>query len=222
VVVGALAGGVLLSTALAPSASADADQVLAWERTTEPRPDPAPTPVLPDSPALVAGPAGTDEAVADPAPEQAAVAAAPARRARAARAETRPDVVRPVTTYRISATFGASGSRWSSGRHTGLDFSAPYGTPVRAVADGRVVEAGWDGPYGNAVVIEHAGGVRTRYAHLASDAVRIGERVSAGEVIGRVGSTGNSTGNHLHLEVLSPGGSFTDPRSWLRDRGVRV
>jgi murein DD-endopeptidase MepM/ murein hydrolase activator NlpD len=93
---------------------------------------------------------------------------------------------------------------------------------VRAVVAGRVVEAGWDGSYGNAVVVEHGDGMRTRYAHLASDSVRVGEQVSVGEVIGRVGSTGNSTGNHLHLEVLTPGGGFTDPRDWLRAKGVRV
>ena len=221
VVVGVLAGGVLLSTALAPSASAEVEETLAWERTTEPTPDPEPTPVLPPTPTLVEGPVGTDAAALDP--EPTAAAPRPARaKPRAVRSAPRPQVVRPVSTYRISATFGASGSRWSSGRHTGLDFAAPYGTPVRAVAAGRVVEAGWDGSYGNAVVIEHASGVRTRYAHLASDSVRVGEQVAAGERIGSVGSTGNSSGNHLHLEVLTAGGGFTDPRDWLRDRGVRV
>jgi murein DD-endopeptidase MepM/ murein hydrolase activator NlpD len=220
VVVGVLAGGVLLSTALAPSASAEAEAPPSWERTTEPTPDPEPTPVVPASPTLVEGPAGTDAAVPDP-PTAAAPAPRPAK-ARAARSTPRPQAVRPVSTYRISAGFGASGSRWSSGRHTGLDFAAPYGTPVRAVVAGRVVEAGWDGSYGNAVVIEHANGIRTRYAHLASDSVRVGEQVAAGEKIGAVGSTGNSSGNHLHLEVLTAGGGFTDPRDWLRAQGVRV
>jgi murein DD-endopeptidase MepM/ murein hydrolase activator NlpD len=224
VVVGVLAGGVLLSTALAPSANAeaDADTTVQWERTTEPTPDPEPTPLLPESPALVEGPVGTDAAAPDVPAATTAPAPTRAPRARAARSAPRPQVVRPVSTYRISATFGDSGSRWSSGRHTGLDFAAPYGTPVRAVAAGRVVEAGWDGSYGNAVVIEHAGGVRTRYAHLASDSVRVGEQVAAGEKIGAVGSTGNSSGNHLHLEVITAGGGFTDPRDWLRDKGVRV
>jgi murein DD-endopeptidase MepM/ murein hydrolase activator NlpD len=220
VVVGVLAGGVLLSTALAPSASAEAEASVQWERTTEPTPDPAPTPLLPESPALVEGPVGTDAA----APDLPAATTAPTRapRARAARSAPRPQVVRPVSTYRISATFGDSGSRWSSGRHTGLDFAAPYGTPVRAVAAGRVVEAGWDGSYGNAVVVQHSNGAQTRYAHLSADSVRVGEQVAAGEVIGRVGSTGNSTGNHLHLEVITPDGGFADPRDWLRGRGVRV
>ncbi len=220
VVLGALTGGVLLSSVLAPSVSADQDRVLAWERTTEPRPLPDPTPAVPTSTALVEGPAGIDEATPDPDP--ATRTEAPRRPARAARAAARPSTVRPVSFYRISAGYGSGGSRWSSGRHTGLDLAAPYGTVVRAVAAARVVAAGWDGAYGNAVVLQHADGTRTRYAHLSSDSVRVGERVRVGETIGQVGSTGNATGNHLHLEVITPSGSFTDPRSWLARHGAAV
>jgi murein DD-endopeptidase MepM/ murein hydrolase activator NlpD len=84
--------------------------------------------------------------------------------------------------------------------HTGVDFGVPVGTVVHAAAGGVVVRAGWLGAYGNAVIIDHGGGVSTLYGHCSSLSVSAGERVSAGQAIGRSGSTGYSTGPHLHFE----------------------
>lgn len=84
--------------------------------------------------------------------------------------------------------------------HTGVDIAAPIGTPVYAAAEGVVVHAGWLGAYGNAVIIDHGGGVSTLYGHLSSISVSPGQTVSQGELIGGVGSTGLSTGPHLHFE----------------------
>ena len=128
-----------------------------------------------------------------------------------------PTRVRPVVDYRLSARYGQRGSLWSSGRHTGLDFSAPHGRPVRAAQSGRVAFAGWDGPYGKSVVIRHGNGVWTRYAHMSRLTVRRGEAVIVGDRVGRIGSTGNSTGPHLHFEVLRDG-HHRDPHRWLRAR----
>ena len=89
--------------------------------------------------------------------------------------------------------------------HTGIDIAAAYGREVPAAGSGEVVFSGAQGGYGNTVVIEHSGGVRTRYAHLASIQVETGSQVEAGAVIGRVGSSGRSTGPHLHFEVLQDG-----------------
>ena len=115
--------------------------------------------------------------------------------------------------YRITARFGESGQAWSSGRHTGLDFAAPAGTPVRAAAGGRVSEAGTDGRYGKLVKVDH-GGVVTYYAHLSSIAVHAGDVVRQGQQLGTVGSTGNATGPHLHFE-LRIGGVARDPAALL-------
>ncbi|MFD6417699.1 peptidoglycan DD-metalloendopeptidase family protein [Streptomyces sp. NPDC060194] len=124
----------------------------------------------------------------------------------------------PSTRYR------ASGRSWSSGYHTGVDFPVPTGTAVSAVAAGRVVSAGWAGAYGYEVVIRHADGRYSQYAHLSALTVRSGQEVDAGRRIGRSGSTGNSTGPHLHFEVRSgPGyGSDIDPLGYLRAGGVRI
>jgi murein DD-endopeptidase MepM/ murein hydrolase activator NlpD len=89
--------------------------------------------------------------------------------------------------------------------HSGVDILAAYGREVPAAGAGQVVFSGAEGGYGNTVVIEHAGGVRTRYAHLSSIQVETGARVDAGTVVGRVGSSGRSTGPHLHFEVLQGG-----------------
>ena len=130
-----------------------------------------------------------------------------------------PKWVTPMLGYRLTAGFGDVGL-WSSS-HTGQDFAAPAGTPVRSVGDGRIIFAGWDGAYGNKVVVEHPDGTLTWYAHLLSF-VRTGGVVRAGDVIARVGSTGNSTGNHLHLEVWPAGGPAIPPLPWLRARGVHA
>jgi len=90
-------------------------------------------------------------------------------------------------------------------RHQGVDIAAPWGTPVRAAAAGTVVYAGWFGGYGKLVVVDHGGGVATLYGHLSSIAVSPGDRVAAGDVLGRVGSTGYSTGPHLHFEIRVDG-----------------
>ncbi|MGC0330884.1 murein DD-endopeptidase MepM/ murein hydrolase activator NlpD [Streptomyces sp. SAI-170] len=131
--------------------------------------------------------------------------------------------VAPVETYELSAGFGSGGERWAN-RHTGQDFAVPIGTPVRSVGEGRVVAVSCGGAFGIQIIIEHPGGYYTQYAHLASVAVDQGERVTAGQWIGQAGTTGNSTGPHLHFEVrVTPElGSGVDPVPWLAARGVTV
>ncbi|KOX36638.1 M23 family metallopeptidase [Streptomyces ardesiacus] len=129
--------------------------------------------------------------------------------------------VAPVETYELSASFGSGGSRWAN-RHTGQDFAVPVGTPVRAAGAGRVLKVSCGGAFGIQVVVQHAGGYYTQYAHLAAVAVDQGDRVGAGQWIGQSGTTGNSTGPHLHFEVrVTPEtGSALDPVPWLSARGV--
>lgn len=104
----------------------------------------------------------------------------------------------PVAGGKVSSPFGY---RW--GRpHKGLDISAPYGTPIYAGASGTVVSSGWYAGYGKQILIDHGGGVVTRYAHCSSLSVAAGEKVIQGQYIGGIGSTGNSSGNHLHFEVI--------------------
>ena len=101
----------------------------------------------------------------------------------------------------ITASFRPQASR----PHFGLDLAAPHGTPVLAVADGIVVSTVRKPRYGRLVVLKHANAVETRYAHLRRFSVREGERVTAGQVIGAVGQSGNATGPHLHYEVRIEG-----------------
>jgi murein DD-endopeptidase MepM/ murein hydrolase activator NlpD len=128
--------------------------------------------------------------------------------------------VLPLSGYRLSARFGASSGLWAS-THTGLDFAARYGAPIRAVAGGVVTEVGWDGSYGNKTVVTLDDGTEIWYAHQSSFGARVGQEVRSGDVIGYVGSTGNSTGNHLHLEVRPGAGDPVDPYGALVVRGLR-
>jgi len=126
----------------------------------------------------------------------------------------------PVTGYRLTARFGASSGLWSH-NHTGLDFAAPTGTPVMSVTNGVVTSTGYEGAYGNQIIITTDDGTELWYCHLNSYAVEVGDTVRAGEVIGTVGSTGNSTGPHLHLEVRPGAGDPVDPYEALRANGVQ-
>jgi murein DD-endopeptidase MepM/ murein hydrolase activator NlpD len=110
----------------------------------------------------------------------------------------------------ITSPFG-----WRWGRmHEGIDLGAAYGTPITAAAAGVVIYAGWEGGYGNLVVIDHGGGLATAYGHQSRIAVSTGQSVSQGETIGYVGSTGHSTGPHLHFEVRV-NGEAVDPLGYL-------
>lgn len=99
--------------------------------------------------------------------------------------------------------------------HSGLDFRGEHGSPVRATAGGAVVTAGWSGGYGNLVEIDHGNGVSTRYGHLSSILVSEGQKVEPGMMVGRLGSTGRSTGNHLHYEVRLDD-EAVDPTRFIR------
>lgn len=112
-------------------------------------------------------------------------------------------LVVPVEGAELTSGFGRriDPFRGRPARHEGIDLAAPRGTPVRAPADGRVVRAGRLGAYGLVVELDHGGGLRTRYAHLSRITVRSGQKVVRGQELGRVGSTGRSTGAHLHFEV---------------------
>lgn len=99
----------------------------------------------------------------------------------------------------------ASIERVRSGAHTGLDIGAAGGTPIRVAADGVVTRAAWTGTYGNLVVVSHGNGIETYYAHCSRILVKVGQKVNSGDTIALVGSTGNSTGNHLHFEVRIDG-----------------
>ncbi len=109
----------------------------------------------------------------------------------------------------ITSRYGVS-SRIRSSNHTGLDIATAKGTPIKAVANGTVTYAQYTGSYGNLVKIDHGNGVETWYAHTSTMKVEVGQVVEAGEVIATVGSTGNSTGPHLHLEIRV-NGEHIDP-----------
>ena len=115
----------------------------------------------------------------------------------------------------ITARYGSGGSRWSSGRHTGLDIAGPVGTPISAADSGRVSFAGWKGSYGYMVILNHGNGYETYYAHCSKLLVSVGETVSKGDVIAKMGSTGNSTGSHCHFEVKY-NGVTKNPENYLR------
>lgn len=118
--------------------------------------------------------------------------------------------VLPMPSYRLTGTFGETSYLWST-VHTGLDFAAPDGTDIRAVAAGDVTDAGWAGSYGYRTIVELEDGTEIWYCHQSSIGVDVGDQVSRGQVIGDVGSTGNVTGPHLHLEVRPGGGDPIDP-----------
>lgn len=126
--------------------------------------------------------------------------------------------VSPLKNYTVTSNYGPRSSP-TSGKpdfHDGLDMAQPTGTPIMAAKAGEVVVSQDDsGGYGKWVEIRHADGGRTRYAHMSARGVQKGQKVEAGQEIGKVGSTGNSTGPHLHFEVLKPDGSRVDPKTVL-------
>ncbi|WP_329348532.1 LysM peptidoglycan-binding domain-containing M23 family metallopeptidase [Streptomyces sp. NBC_01261] len=130
----------------------------------------------------------------------------------------------PVTGATIGTGYHVAGSMWSSGYHTGVDFVVPTGTTVKAVAAGTVVSAAYDGAYGNEVVIRHADGEYSQYAHMSQLSVSAGQTVTEGQQIGLSGATGNVTGPHLHFEIRTTPyyGSDVDPVAYLRSHGVTV
>jgi murein DD-endopeptidase MepM/ murein hydrolase activator NlpD len=178
------------------------------------------------------------EAVAAKVPVQAKAPAKPAEPAEPAEAKPKaparkapakpPSWVGPVGHYTLSASYNQSGGMWNS-RHSGQDFAVPSGTDVVAAHGGTVVKAGGygagDGPaYGKAVVVKHANGMYSQYAHLSRVDVRVGQTVGTGQHIALSGNTGNSSGPHLHFEIrTSPDyGSAVDPVAFLRSQGVSL
>ncbi|MGI5427660.1 M23 family metallopeptidase [Streptomyces sp. CA-179760] len=147
---------------------------------------------------------------------------------KAAAKKAKPSWVDPVKKYKLSASFAQNGGMWQS-THSGQDFAVPSGTQVVAAHGGTVVKAGGngagDGPaYGNAVVIKHGNGTYSQYAHLSKVTVNIGQIVKTGQEIAKSGSTGNSSGPHLHFEIRTTAnyGSAVDPVKFLRAKGVTV
>ncbi|MFJ8314212.1 MULTISPECIES: transglycosylase family protein [unclassified Streptomyces] len=130
----------------------------------------------------------------------------------------------PLDQDQVITPYHESGAMWSSGYHTGVDFAAAEGTPVKAIAAGQVVSAGWGGAYGNQVVIRHPDGLYSQYAHLSQITVHAGAELSTGQQIGLTGATGNVTGAHLHFEIRpTPDyGSDIDPVAYLRTHGVAL
>lgn len=113
--------------------------------------------------------------------------------------------------FRFTSPFG---TRWGR-MHNGTDFAASHGTPIYSTADGVVISAGWGQGYGNLVKIQHDFGIETRYAHMSKLLVKVGERVSRGQQVGAMGSTGRSTGTHLHYEVRV-GGKPVNPMTYIK------
>lgn len=115
--------------------------------------------------------------------------------------------IQPIAKFTFTSAYGVRSDPFqgSAAMHAGIDLASPTGTPIYATADGVVDRAEWFGGYGNMVQIEHGKGIATRYGHMSKIAAREGERVKRGDLIGYVGSTGRSTGSHLHYEVRIDG-----------------
>ncbi len=124
----------------------------------------------------------------------------------------------PRGVYHLTARFGQCSGLWAH-CHTGLDFAAPEGTPIHAVANGTITETGWAGAYGNRTVMTLEDGTELWYCHQSEIGVKPGQQVAGGQVIGLVGATGNTTGPHLHLEVRPGGGDPVDPEDALTAHG---
>jgi murein DD-endopeptidase MepM/ murein hydrolase activator NlpD len=124
---------------------------------------------------------------------------------------------RPIPGAPITSRFGVRIDPFlgTPAMHTGIDFRAPTGYPARATADGTVTMAGYNGGYGNMVEVDHGNGITTRYGHLSKIEVKVGQVVSKGTVLGRTGSTGRSTGPHLHYEVRVDGDAI-DPMKYIK------
>ena len=122
----------------------------------------------------------------------------------------------PAERMELSSGFGYRFDPFNGQRalHAGLDFTGAHGSPIRAAAAGRVTFAGVKNGYGNVIEVDHGHGIETRYAHLSGFTARVGDTVESGEQIGRMGSTGRSTGTHLHFEVRV-GGTPVNPRRFL-------
>ena len=121
--------------------------------------------------------------------------------------------------YHLTAGFGDCSGLWSH-CHTGLDFAAPTGTPIHAIANGTVTSVGYEGAYGNQTIVTLDDGTELWYCHQNEFAVSVGDRVTIGQVIGYVGSTGNTTGPHVHIEVRPGGGDPVDPYEALVAHGI--
>ncbi|MEU3843971.1 M23 family metallopeptidase [Streptomyces sp. NPDC028635] len=178
--------------------------------------------------AAVAKQAAEDAAKAE---QEAAAKAAAAKEKAEAEAKKKAEAERlaelakqyalPTSSYTLTSRFGQAGSMWSSGYHTGLDFAAPTGTLIKAVHTGTITEAGWAGSYGYRTILTLDDGTELWFCHQSSISVSVGQKVATGDVIGRVGATGNVTGPHLHLEVHPDGqASGIDPMAWLQDKGL--
>lgn len=183
----------------------------------------AATPVSSDA---ASSDASASAASSSPAPDSSAASAAASSSASSSAstgATSSSGWVAPVNGG-TSTPYRAAGSMWSSGYHTGVDFIAATGTTVRAVGPGTVYSAGWGGAYGNQVVIKHADGTYSQYAHLSSISVSAGQTVTGGQQIGLSGATGNVTGPHLHFEMRTGPdyGSDIDPLAALRSHGVSI
>lgn len=123
----------------------------------------------------------------------------------------------PAASYTLSSAFGYRRDPFngSGAMHNGLDFKATHGTAILAAADGVVTKAGWMGGYGKTIEITHGNGLMTRYAHMSSLGAKLGQKVERGIQIGRMGSTGRSTGTHLHFEVRNNGRAI-NPHKFLK------
>lgn len=123
---------------------------------------------------------------------------------------TPPTFIKPISGGRLSSGFGA---RWGT-VHQGIDWACSTGTSIMASCGGTVIQAGWYGSYGYCVTLQHGNGMQTRYAHMSKVLVSVGDYVQQGEVIGRSGSTGNSTGPHVHFEIIV-NGTKVNPLTYL-------
>lgn len=122
----------------------------------------------------------------------------------------------PLNGQRISSDFGTRTDPFhgNARKHNGLDIAAAYGSLVYATADGVVTHSGWNGSYGILIKISHINNYETRFAHLSAVAVQKGQRIRKGQIIGKIGSTGRSTGPHLHYEVRR-NGTPLNPRNYM-------
>ncbi|GAA2379893.1 hypothetical protein Cme02nite_16750 [Catellatospora methionotrophica] len=137
----------------------------------------------------------------------------------AAPVKVRPTWGSPMPGAQVTSCFG---QRWGV-LHAGVDLAEPAGTPIRAVGPGTVFSSGWAySGYGISVVVDHGDGYFTHYAHMSRDAVKVGQKVKAGDLLGYEGSTGDSTGPHLHFEVHKGMWNQIEPSAWLKARGVPI